>query len=63
MELTSYRPEEAPWQGDEGPVSTGTKDETQAQWEAATGDGGLVRLGKLGLEAGEPVVFLPRKDR
>uniref|UniRef100_A0A8D1TN80 NADPH oxidase 5 n=1 Tax=Sus scrofa TaxID=9823 RepID=A0A8D1TN80_PIG len=42
VELTSYRPEEAPWQGDEGPVSTGTKDETQAQWEAATGDGGLV---------------------
>lgn len=59
VELTSYRPRGAPWQGHEGLVNTGTKDRTQAQREATAQDPALVRLKKLGLEVGEPKIFLP----
>ena len=59
VELTSYRPEGAPWQGHGGLVNTGTKDWTRAQREAAAEDPALVRLKKLGLEVGEPKIFLP----
>lgn len=59
VELISYRPEGAPWQGHEGLVNTGTKDRTRAQREAAAEDPALVRLKKLGLEVAEPKIFLP----
>uniref|UniRef100_A0A8B9YHU9 NADPH oxidase 5 n=1 Tax=Bos mutus grunniens TaxID=30521 RepID=A0A8B9YHU9_BOSMU len=42
VELISYRPEGAPWQGHEGLVNTGTKDRTRAQREAAAEDPALV---------------------
>lgn len=42
VELTSYRPRGAPWQGHEGLVNTGTKDRTQAQREATAQDPALV---------------------
>lgn len=60
VEMMPYRPKGTPQQGDEGLVYVGTKDGIQAQWEAATEDLGQVRLRKLGLEPGEPMMFLPR---
>lgn len=63
VELTSYSPEGTPWQGHEGLVHTGTKDRIQAQWGTSASNQVLVRLRKLGLEAGEPVVCLPRDSR
>lgn len=59
VELMSYLPKGTPRQGHQGLGCMGTEDRTQAQQEAAAEPGGLVRLRRLGLEAGEPVVCLP----
>lgn len=54
LELTSYRPKGDPWPQDEDLVYMKTKEETHTWWEAYSEDSGLVRLRKLGLEAGGP---------
>ena len=58
VELTSYRPRGTPQHGDPGPVPTGTEESAQAQ-RRTTSEWGLVRLRKLGLEAGEPAFVSP----
>lgn len=60
VELTPYSPEGTPWQGHEGLAHTGTEDRIQA---TSASNQVLVRPRKLGLEAGEPVVCLPRDGR
>lgn len=60
VEMMPYRPKGTPQQGDEGLLYVGTKDGVQAQLEAVAKHLDQVRLRKLGLEPGEPMIFLPR---